>query len=206
MKLKIITFVCCLFLLISSSNFLVAQSFSLGFEAGTGASYMGENASESNWYAFKPSMAMGVSLKYTPVDSYFGLRFNVLYVSTRFESKQEFSLGQYSGEISTVTTSLLLEHLNTDKRWNFGYNFGMGISRETYETSGWPSDYNYIQNFMSISGGGIVAYKMGDKSRLNLNPSFLWTDPVNTLRKDEWVRGREDISLLIQLGYTYKFN
>jgi hypothetical protein len=59
---------------------------------------------------------------------------------------------------------------------------------------------------MSFSGGGILALQLGAKSSLNLSPSFLWTDPINTFRTDEWVRGREDISFLLQLGYTYRFN
>lgn len=183
-----------------------AQSLSMGFEAGTGASYLGEHYGANSSMNFKPSLLMGMHLKYTPTDAYFGIRLHVMNVSTRFYGDGTSYDEGYTGEIATLTTSLMLEHINTEKKWRLGYNFGMGITRENYDGITWPGSYSYDRNFMSISGGGIVAFQMGNKSSLRLSPSFLWTDPINTLRKEEWVQGREDISMLIQLGYTYKLN
>lgn len=182
---------------------LKAQSLSAGFEFGTGSSYMGENFESGNQIDFRASMTTGLNLKYTPHDSYFGLRLNVLYVSTLFYGHGLWN-SKYDGEISTVTTSILLEHLNEYKKINFGYNLGFGITRENYSSQELWNRRSEVRNFMSISIGGILSYSLSERSNLNLSPSLLWTDPVNTFRTNNWYSGGEDISALIQLGYTYK--
>lgn len=192
-----------IFGLLVFTSHLKAQSLSAGFEFGTGSSYMGENFESGNQIDYNASITTGLNLKYTPTDAYFGLRFNVLYVSTRFTGNGTRNY-TYSGEVSTLTTSILLEHLNQTKKLNFGYNCGMGITKEDYSTQQLWNGRSDTRNFMSISIGGILSYSLSENSSLNLTPSLLWTDPVNTFRPDHWYRGGEDISALIQLGYTYR--
>ena len=202
LPIKLIALFCALF---AMADIVHSQSLSMGFEAGTGISYIGENDPDKEFMQFDPSVAMGVNLKFTPKDSYFGLRLNIQHVNTHYNDNSNWPIwGDYYGEISTTTSSLLLEHLNTNKKWNFGYNFGMGVTQETYEKIGSASSSVNNSNFMSISGGGIVQFNLGEKSALYFSPSMLWTDPINTLYKNNWVSGREDIAFLFQLGYSYK--
>jgi hypothetical protein len=182
-----------------------AQNISLGYEAGSGGSYIFENA-QDKYLEFSPSFSMGANLKYTPKDAYFGLKLSLLYVSSRYKSNYPYWNQSKTGEITTITTSILLEHIKMDKKWNWGYNIGMGVTREDYFTQRLQTASNSVRNYMSVSMSGIGAYKLGDNSNLTLSPMLLWTDPINTFRVNDWQNGREDLSALIQLGYVYNFN
>tara|TARA_R110002050_G_scaffold20348_1_gene57614 strand:+ start:551 stop:1168 length:618 start_codon:yes stop_codon:yes gene_type:complete len=188
-------------LLLASSS-LTAQSLSTGIEMGAGASYIIEDHESGNQIDYGTSMTAGANFKFTPNESYFGIRVNLLYVSTLFTSKTLIGQTNY-GEVSTLTTSLLLEHLNQDKKLNLGYNFGMGYTREDYNTMKGIYSNLSIRNYMSLSVSGILSYQVSNKSSIYLTPTLLWTDPVNTFRPDNWYSGREDINVLVQLGYTY---
>ncbi len=101
----------------------------------------------------------------------------------------------------------MLEHLNNTKRWNIGYNFGMGFTSEKYKVQGYEFEgYSYEdkRGFMSISAAGILSYKAGERSNIRLSPMVLWTDPINTFKPNYWVPGGEDISFLVLLGFEYR--
>jgi hypothetical protein len=92
-----------------------------------------------------------------------------------------------------------------EKKWALGYFFGMGMTKENIVIYDPYEQFSEINNFMSISMGGILNYKISENSSLRLTPVALWTDPINTFRKENWYRGREDISLFMTLGYAYSF-
>lgn len=182
-----------------------AQSLSAGFDFGGGASYIVEHLQNDSYTNYSGSITASANVKFTPKDSYFGLRLNLLSVNTLFESNIPF-WGIYThGEVSSTTTSILLEHLSETKKWNLGYHFGLGYTNENYHEIDGKTTSSDIRNFMSLTVGGILAYQVSERSSINLTPSVLWTDPINTLRSDNWQHGREDISAFIQLGYTYRF-
>jgi hypothetical protein len=126
-------------------------------------------------------------------------------VSTQF-SYSDLIYKTYFGEVTTVTTSLLLEHLKENKKLNLGYNFGFGLTRENYRTDSFRLNSSDVRNYMSITLSGLMSYKVSERSSIRLTPSLLWTDPINSFQSDNWYNGREDISVLVQLGYTYKLN
>ena len=205
MKLKAINIVVLIGILYISFNSLYAQSISTGFQFGIGSSYIVENIESGSQFNYEPSFTTGFNFKYTPNEAYFGVKLNLLYVSTTFNGLS-FRNIPYDGEVSSITTSLLLEHLNETKKWNWGYNFGMGITREDYATNSFFSNASGIRNFMSISVAGVLSYKISEQSSLTLTPTILWTDPINTFRFNHWYRGGEDASVLFQFGYTYQLN
>lgn len=196
----LIAFSITLFRLISHSN---AQSITTGFEAGVGSSYIVENYQSGSASDFYTSITTGVNFKLTPIDSYFGIRLNLLYVNTLFNTQYN-STHFYSGEVSTITTSLLLEHLNETKKFNLGYNFGLGVTREEFSTSRNLVSESDIRNYMSVTLSGILSYRITEKSFITLTPVVFWTDPINSFRTYNYYNAREDISALIQLGFTYK--
>lgn len=189
---------------ISFSLCSYAQNLAAGFDFGMGSSYIVEKAQDDNSLNMKASFASGFNMKFVPKDAYFGVKLNMLYVSTAFEVSDLIWGPTYTGEISTFTTSLMLEHLNNDKKFNIGYNFGLGYTKENYEDYNYRSNTNGIRNFMSVTVSGIVSLKLGERSSLNLTPLLLWTDPINSFRTDNWYSAGEDVSFLVMLGYTYK--
>ncbi len=201
LPIQLLTLFCALF---AMAGIVHSQSLSMGFEAGTGISYIGEATAESAVHDFNPSMVVGTHIKFTPKDCYFGVRLNLMNVSTLYTTKKEATWYSGRGQINTLTTSLMLEHLNTGKKFSIGYYFGMGMTRENYINEDWYEGKRGVSNYMSVSGGGLITYGLGDKSRLMLTPSFFWTDPLNTFREAHWVQAGEDIAFIFQLGYSYK--
>jgi hypothetical protein len=205
MKLKNINIGILVGILYISFSSLNAQSISTGFQFGIGSSYIVENIESGSQFNYEPSFTTGFNFKYVPNEAYFGIKLNLLYVSTTYNGLT-FRNVPYNGEVSSITTSLLLEHLNETKKWNWGYNFGMGFTREDFITNSFFSNAPKRRNFMSISVAGILSYKISEQSSLTLTPTILWTDPINTFRFNNWYSGGEDASVLFQFGYTYTFN
>ncbi|MGB0807009.1 MAG: hypothetical protein ACPGRC_09980 [Salibacteraceae bacterium] len=180
-----------------------SQKLSVGFDFGAGASYLGEDIDNENYINFKPGFTSVIHLKYQPKEAYFGLKFNYQYISTVYEAN--YWNYPREGEITTSTTSLFLEHLNTEKKWALGYFFGMGLTREKIVTYDPYEKLSDVSNFMSIGFGGLLNHQINENSALKLTPLALWTDPINTFRPNNYYRGREDISLYMTLGYAYSF-
>lgn len=200
MKLKLtLLLITCVF-----TGQLFAQNFSVGFDFGAGSSYIGADIDGQEYLNFKAGVTSQVHFKYQPKDAYFGVRLNYQYVNTVFENAN-YWYNYGDGDITTSTTSLLLEHLNNEKKWNVGYHFGMGLTREVVQNYAYGDNRSYANNFMSMTVGGILNYSIGEVSGIRLTTTALWTDPINTFRPDNWETGREDISLLFSLGYVYSF-
>lgn len=189
---------------------LQSQTFTTGFEFGTGKSYIVEDTQAKDYLNYKMSATASISLKYQPVDAYFALRANFLYAHTNFEDSSNGGSWIYNdfiyGGVTSTTTSLLLEHLNTEKKWNFGYNFGMGYTVEDYESKTWREEINEQRRFMSITISGIVALNLGERSSLQFSPVIFWTDPLTSFNESEWRNAAEDVSILFQIGYMYRLN
>lgn len=199
--MKNIKLISLLSIILFASINLNAQTLSCGFEIGSGLSYIIEDIQQGESTNFDPALAAGMHLKYTPEGAYFGLRLNVLHVSTTYTNIGIRNV-EYTGEVLSNTVSILLEHLQENKKFNMGYNFGMGLTEEKFG----PTSFSQFdeRSFMSISVSGILAYKVSEHSNITLTPTLLWTDPLNTFRTENWYTGREDGSAYVQLGYVYR--
>ncbi len=112
-----------------------------------------------------------------------------------------------NGDVTSLTSLILLEHLKDNNKWNLGYNFGFGYTHQNFRQDLTNSSSGMEINFMSANISGIISSKLNNNLSLQLEPSLLWTDPVGSLRtSDKWQIAGEDLHLLIQLGFTYKIN
>ena len=60
---------------------------------------------------------------------------------------------------------------------------------------------------MSVNLSGIISSKLNENLTLQLEPTLLWTDPVNSFREsDKWEIAGEDLSILMQIGIKYKIH
>jgi hypothetical protein len=185
-----------------------SQSFELGYGVGSGTTYLIENSDNGINIDYSTPFSSYIDLKYYKPEKYFGIKLRFQYLNTGIKGRswKGFS-SDIDGEVTSLTTMILLEHLNSNKKWNLGYNFGIGYSNEKFKQDFNNGPYNVESNYMSINFSGILNKKINENFSFQIEPSLLWTDPVNSLRnRDKWQIAGEDISLLIQLGITYKIN
>ena len=195
-----------LFLTLLSFTKGKSQNIEVGFGIGSGSAFLIENADSGIDIDYSTPFSSYVDLKYSKSENYFGAKVRLQYLNSGIKGTNwKNNRLEIDGEVTSLTTLLLLEHLNSDKNWNLGYDFGFGYTNQTLR----PNLINALNeidaNYMSLHFGGIVNKKIDESFSFQIKPSVLWTDPVNSFRNnDKWQIAGEDISLLLQFGVVYK--
>jgi len=191
-------------LLIGLSVWAKAQNVALGFAIGSGSAYYFENMDQGINVNFSSPIAMRFDIKYLPPNSYFDIKLRFQYLNSAI-SGQNWKTGNFmNGEVSTLTSLIILEHINNSKTLNFGYNFGLGYTKQNFlENLEYPTN-PVLRNFVSANFSGLLSTKINKKLSIHLEPSLFWTDLVNTFRgAKNWQVAGEDLSFLLQLGIEY---
>ena len=105
MRIKIL-----LVILLGTSLLGKAQNFDIGFGLGTGTSYIIESMDESINTKYSLPFSSYVNLKYPPASSYFNLKLNFQYINTEITGLNWKYNTPINGEVSSLTSFLLLEH------------------------------------------------------------------------------------------------
>ena len=185
-----------------------AQDLEVGFGMGTGAAYMYEHNDSSIDIDYSLPFSSYLDLKYSKPDSYFGLKLKFQYINAGIEGRNwKNSNEPIDGDVSSLTSMILLEHLKDGNKWNFGYNFGFGYTRQEFRRDLINLSPAVVSNFMSVNFSGIISSKLNENLTLQMEPTLFWTDPVGSLRdSDKWQIAGEDVSILMQVGIKYKIN
>lgn len=182
------------------------QTIEIGAGAGTGSFYFIENIDRKAQTSFNGAASLFVDVKYSFKDRIDGIKLRLQNTSVNLEGFDYQTGARLDGIVETFTTSLLYERLRSDKVFNIGYHFGMGLTHQEFigiQHRGIPIQQD---RFMSITLGGIYSLRLHEKLRLNIETAMLWTDPINTFRgANDWQTAGEDISLLGQVGVSYRF-
>ncbi len=188
------------------SSVLTAQSFEIGAGAGTGAFYMIEEADNNVITAYDSPAALFFDVKYNFKDRIDGVKLRFQNTRVNIVGQDYQTAAPLNGYVTSFTTSLLYERLRADKTFNIGYHFGMGFTQQDFIQQKNTSLPVIESRFTSITGGVVYSLRLQENLRLNLNTDLLWTDPLNSLNGSEnWQTAGEDLSLLIQLGVSYRF-
>ena len=185
-----------------------SQNLEVGFGLGTGSAYMFENADNNIDIDYSLPFSSYLDLKYSKPDSYFGLKLKLQYLNSAIEGRNWKSSNEpIDGDVTSLTSMILLEHLKENSKWNFGYNFGFGYTHQEFRQDLINLSPVVDRNFMSVSFSGIISSKLNNKLALQLEPTLLWTDLVGSFREsDKWQIGGEDVSILMQIGIKYKIH
>lgn len=185
-----------------------SQNLEVGFGLGTGSAYIFENADSSIDIDYSAPFSSYLDLKYSKPDSYFGLKLKFQYLNAGIEGKNWKSSNEpIDGDVTSLTSMILLEHLKEQNKWNFGYNFGFGYTHQEFRKDLINLSPVVDRNFMSFNFSGIISSKLNENLALQLEPTLLWTDPVSSFREsDKWEIAGEDLSILMQIGIKYKIH
>ncbi|AGC77891.1 hypothetical protein LX97_03430 [Nonlabens dokdonensis] len=185
----------------------IAQTFEIGAGAGSGAFYFIEDIDANAVAAYDSPASLYLDVKYNFKDRIDGLKLRLQNTSVNVVGNDYQTLAPIDGTVEMFTTSLLYERLRTDKKFNVGYNAGMGITHQEFVRIKNMNLPPREDKFMTLSFDGIFTLRLDQNLRLNLNTGLLWTDPMNTFRgSDNWQTAGEDLSFLAQIGISYKFN
>lgn len=197
---------------LSLNTSLNAQKVAFNFGLGIGNSYMFENRQDED-YNYSSSGMTRMGLKFTGEDSYFGLKAEFIYVSTNYNFNYGYvDLGfdgyhNYGGgNVSSYSTFLILDHINQKSDWRLGYSIGMGYTKEVVSPAYGINMEEDTRKFTSMMFAPFLSIQAGKRSAFRLTPTLMWTDPINTFRKDEWVRAGEDLHLLWSFGFAHTIN
>ncbi|WP_196886841.1 hypothetical protein [Aureivirga sp. CE67] len=206
--MKKILFLCILFIGMISN--LQSQEINFGTGFGTGAFYLVESNDSSVNLDYTRNISLYSEISYKKKGSYFGLKLKLQYLNSDIKGDDwtQF-MSTIDGNISSFSSFLLLEHLNQNKKWNFGYNFGLGYTKERLQKYLHLTNTENIieKNYASLSLGGIIDFKLNQKLSLQLSPSLQWADPISSIKTSyNWDIAGEDLHFLVQFGINYRLN
>ncbi|WP_019037785.1 hypothetical protein [Psychroflexus tropicus] len=193
-------------LLILLSQECKSQHFDVGFGVGSGAAYLVEANDNAVDISYALPFSSYLDLKFTPAESYFGLKLRFQYLNAGIEGENWKNFNQpIDGDVSSLTTLLMLEHLKDNQTWNLGYNFGVGYTYQSFRPDLTNLTPALESRFMSFLFSGLLSRTINDQLAIQLEPGLLWTDPVGSFRSSEkWQIAGEDLSVLLQAGVRYK--
>jgi hypothetical protein len=182
-----------------------SQHLEVGFGLGSGGAYLIEANDKAIDISYALPFSSYLDLKYTPAESYFGLKFRFQYLNAGIEGENWKNVNEpIDGDVSSLSTMLMLEHLKDDQTWNLGYNFGVGYTHQSFRQDLTNLTPALESQFMSFLFSGLLSRTINDQLAIQLEPGLLWTDPVGSFRSsEEWQIAGEDLSLLLQVGVSY---
>ena len=186
------------------SIFSFPQTFEFGAGLGTGSTYIVENSDKTVNVNYKTPTSIYTDLKYTPINSNFGILLRYQYTNTSVSGQKWFQFNQnFDANVNDNSLFLLLEYLKrSDRKLNFGGNIGIGYTKQIIDFN--SENETTESSFPSINLSGIIGYNLNSKLSLKLQPSFQFFDPINAMKTEHYNFAKEDIHFLTLLGISYK--
>jgi hypothetical protein len=185
---------------------LLSQEIEFGVSTGSGFVYVVENSDNTVNINYNAPRVISSTLVYTPKESNVGIKLsyqNLIANLNGIDWQYGYNFNrQFQGSIENKTFIVGIEYMKDLEKLNFGYNIGVGqtMERINFDERG---IVNVQNSFLVFNFGGLMKYKLNQKLSLNLEPSFLWNDPIRSFSR-YYRLGGEDINFLIQLGLRYK--
>lgn len=187
---------------------LTAQKLEVGFGTGSGKTFIVEDAGNNTNFNYNVPFSMFGEIAFVFEDSFFNLKLRGQYVYSGIKSYNNLGNDFVAQRdyVNSYTTYLLVEHLKSDKNWNFGYSTGFGLSRESsFVQLSQEGTYGInTQQFMNFLFSGMVSKRISNSLKLTIEPTIIWSDVVGTFGRTWQARG-EDINALLQVGMRYRF-
>ena len=196
-----------LFVLLLTATFSNAQKLDFSFSSGTGKAYIFESIDKSINVNYSMPLSLLTEIKYTPKDKKWGLKLRIHNVQSTIVGENWINKTLLDGYINSTTTSLLLEKEIQKKKFSFGYNFGLGLTREDLQPLQFFSSNDRTANYSSFTFGGHLSYKINQNFDFQILPIFVWQDPFKTIGvlagKRRANLAMEDLSMFLNFGLKY---
>ena len=118
------------------SSDLFAQHLDFGLSIGTGKAYFIETLTNTSDWRYGMPTSLVSELKFTPRDKTWGIKLRMQHVGSGM--REEYLPEDFRSEsfVASLTTAILLEKNIEKEKFAYGFNFGVGISTENLQISG----------------------------------------------------------------------
>lgn len=200
--MKFLSLIICLLVCISVS----AQALTIAAGGGAGKAYIFEDADAASDVEYSSAISLFMEAGYQFDDSNNRLKIRLQQMQADIGGQDFRTNESVSGLLDTFTVLMMFESLSADRAFNLGYQYGMGYSLQQLETSPGIMAVVAEDRFMSLMGSAIASFRLKESLCLKLEIIGFWTDPISTVRgNDLWQTAGEDLSLLAQIGISYRF-
>jgi len=194
-------------ILISLPIPLKGQILDFSLSIGTGKTYIIEDWYNNVNVNYGLPLSLMTELKYSPLNSNWGIKLRLHNLQSTCIGENWVDGNQLDGYVSSLTTSLLLEKVTYKNTFSFGFNFGIGWTRETIQPlQSIPSEKD-ISNYPTLIIGEHLTWKLNDNFDLQLLPALLLQDPFKSIgyltgKRNANFAG-EDLSFSFNIGIRY---
>ena len=194
--------------LLFSTTFSFGQKLDFGLSVGTGKSYLFESIDRTVNVNYGVPISFMTEIKFTPKDKNWGIKLRVHNVESTLKGENWVNKTPLNGYINSITTSLILENEISKKCFSYGFNFGLGLTKETIQQQQYYSFDKSVQNYTSLSVGGHFTHKISKDFDFQILPTLLWQDPFKTIgyltgKRNANFAG-EDLTMTINFGLRYR--
>ena len=186
----------------------LGQKFDFALSAGTGKTYIFESLDKSVNVNYSLPMSLMTEVKFTPKEKSWGLKLRLHHLESGITGVNWESSTPLNGYINTLTTSLLLENEVIKSKFSYGFNFGLGITKETVQPQQYSSFNKSTASYASVYFGGYLSWKLSKDFDFQIQPILLWQDPFKTIGVVTGKRNAnfagEDLSAVINFGIRYR--
>ncbi|MBX9733575.1 MAG: hypothetical protein K2X37_05910 [Chitinophagaceae bacterium] len=176
MKIKLLT----IFIFIIKISF--SQELSVAFFAGTGKSYIIEGVSRRTNARYGVPVSLTGLVAFTPKESNWSVSLSTQQISTSVSGSDIITNQILNGDVYSTSIFLLLQYEKkiSDKN-SFGYNFGIGVTKETIRPQRTIASADIQNSYSSIATSCFWAHKLSSQFDIITSPSLLNHDPAKSL-------------------------
>jgi hypothetical protein len=185
------------------------QKLDVSISAGTGKVYIYESNDKSVNVNYSAPLCLMTEVKFTPNGKVWGIKLRLHNIESSVTGENWENETPLNGYVRSLSTSILLENEIVKNKFSYGFNFGMGLTKETIQPQQYESNKS-VSNYANLYLGGQLSYRLSGDFDLQIQPIFLWQDPFKTIgvlngnRKANFAG--EDLSTLINFGIRYRLN
>lgn len=194
--------------LLCSTTIAFGQKLDVGLSIGTGKSYLFESIDRNVDVKYGLPLSLITEIKFTPKDKIWGIKLRLHSIESTITGQNWVTRTPLNGFINSLTTSILLENEIVKKRYNYGVNFGFGLTKETLQPQQYDVASKTTKQYNSISFGGHITYKLSKELDFQLLPTLFWQDPFKSIGVLTGSRNAnftgEDLTLIVNFGLRYR--
>jgi hypothetical protein len=192
---------------LSTTLCATAQKLDFSLSAGSGKTYTFESIDKTVNVNYGLPLSLMTEIKFTPKHKTWGVKARVHQLQSTLAGENWVKKTPLDGYINSLTTSLLIENEIVKNQFSYGFNFGLGMTKEIIQPQQYSSFDRSTATYSSVVLGGHLSYKLSRDFDFQVQPTLLWQDPfksigVLTARRKANFAG-EDLSAVVNFGIRY---
>jgi hypothetical protein len=195
-------------LIVCTSLTGLGQKVDFSLSAGTGKTYVFESVDKSVNVNYSLPMSLMTEVMFMPKGKTWGLKVRLHHLQSSVTGENWENKTPLNGYINSLTTSLLLENEVVKGHSSYGFNFGLGMTKETIQPQQYYLFDKSSSTYACITLGGHLSYSLSKDFDFKIQPALLWQDPFKTIgvltgnRKANFAG--EDLSAVVNFGVRYR--